>query len=184
MGYASAQRDDFTTILRPSEGGRESADGIEEKEEREEETDEDGNRDDDLQDNASALSSEPHESISAFCLRTGIEFPSSGYMKLMAVYDDGLSPAVSSSPIPTESIFCRICREGIHDDADDEPSAVAGGTTRVKLLKRRRPTKVSLRIMTMDLTDMIAKVSKFRIKKDLCTRTQCTVQIQLRWKTH
>lgn len=137
MDYASAQRDDFTTILRPSGGGRESADGIEEKEEREEETDEDGNRDDDLQDNASALSSEPHESISAFCLRTGIEFPSSGYMKLMAVYDDGLSPAVSSSPIPTEPIFCRICREGIHDDADDEPSAVAGGNDEGETVEKK-----------------------------------------------
>jgi len=38
----------------------------------------------------------------------------------MAVYDDGLSPPVSSSPLPTEQIFCRICREGVHDDADDE----------------------------------------------------------------
>jgi len=82
--------------------------------------DEDGNRDDELQDNASALSSEPYEPISSFCLRTGIEFPSSGYMKLMAIYEDGLSPAVSSSPLPTEPIFCRICREGLHDDADDE----------------------------------------------------------------
>lgn len=88
---------------------------------------EDGNRDDELQENASALSSEPYESVSmsAVCLRTGIEFPSSGYMKLMAMYDDGLSPGVSSSPLPNEPIFCRICREGLHDDADDEqPSPV------------------------------------------------------------
>lgn len=90
------------------------------EEEEREGNDEDENRDDDLQDNASALSSEPIESISSFCLRTGIKFPSSGYMKLMAIYDDGLSPAVSSSPLPSEPIFCRICREGLHDDADDE----------------------------------------------------------------
>mmetsp|Transcript_23389 Transcript_23389/g.51212 ORF Transcript_23389/g.51212 Transcript_23389/m.51212 type:complete len:779 (+) Transcript_23389:332-2668(+) len=91
------------------------------REEKDEEN-EDGNRDDadELQDNASALSSEPYESISAVCFRTGIEFPSSGYMKLMAMYEDGLSPAVSSAPLPTEPIFCRICREGLHDDADDE----------------------------------------------------------------
>ena len=124
MGYTSAQRDDFITMLRPSQGERDITDEMEG--EQREGNDEDGNRDDDLQDNASALSSEPHESISAFCLRTGIEFPSSGYMKLMAVYDDGLSPAVSSSPIPTEPIFCRICREGLHDDADEEPSIPTG----------------------------------------------------------
>jgi len=106
----------------------------EEEEDREDKDDEneDGNRDDELQDNASALSSEPYESISAFCLRTGIEFPSSGYMKLMGMYDDGLSPAVSSSPLPTEPIFCRICREGLHDDADDEqPSPTAETTNQV-----------------------------------------------------
>mmetsp|Transcript_9014 Transcript_9014/g.22348 ORF Transcript_9014/g.22348 Transcript_9014/m.22348 type:complete len:750 (+) Transcript_9014:172-2421(+) len=116
--FASAQRDDFTTTMRRSQEGGGSRD--ESEEEDREGTDEDGNREDDLQDVASALTSEPVESISAFCLRTGIEFPSSGYMKLMAVYDDGLSPAVSSSPNPTEPIFCRICREGLHDDADDE----------------------------------------------------------------
>ncbi len=114
----ASTRDNFAATQHRSQEGGGSRDDLEEEER--EGNDDDGNRDDDLQDNASALSSEPHESISAFCLRTGIEFPSSGYMKLMAVYDDGLSPAVSSSPIPTEQIFCRICREGLHDDADDE----------------------------------------------------------------
>jgi len=84
--------------------------------------DDGNNKDDEMnnEDNASALSAEPFESTSAICLRTGLSFPSSGYMKLLAIYDDGLSPPVSSYPLPSESIFCRICREGLHDDADDE----------------------------------------------------------------
>lgn len=127
-GGTSTQLEDSITALRQSQGSQargDSPEGLEEEEEEREGTDEDGIRDDELQDTASALSSEPYESISAFCLRTGIEFPSSGYMKLMTIYDDGLSPPVSSSPLPTEGIFCRICREGLHDDADDEQPSSA-----------------------------------------------------------
>lgn len=81
----------------------------------------DPTRDDEPQDNASTRSSEPFESTSALtCLRTGLIFPSSVAMKLMAVYDDGLSPTVTSAPLPSEPVFCRICREGLHDDADEE----------------------------------------------------------------
>jgi RING-variant domain len=73
------------------------------------------------QDNSSTLSSEPFESNSNLtCLRTGLVFPSSVAMKLLASYDDGLTPRVISAPLPSEPVFCRICREGIHDDADDE----------------------------------------------------------------
>lgn len=44
-------------------------------------------------------------------------------MKLMPVYDDGISPTVTSAPLPSEPVFCRICREGLHEDADeDQPS--------------------------------------------------------------
>lgn len=50
-------------------------------------------------------------------------FPSSNAMKLMADYDDGLVPTVTSAPLPSEPVFCRICREGLHDDDDeDQPS--------------------------------------------------------------
>jgi len=119
----STEREDSITALSQARG--DSTDDLEEEEEEREGNDENGNRDDELQDNASALSSEPYESISAFCLRTGIEFPSSGNMELMAIYDDGLSPPVSSSPLLSEPIFCRICREGLHDDADDEQPSSA-----------------------------------------------------------
>lgn len=86
----------------------------------------DPTRDDEPQDNASTRSSEPFESTSALtCLRTGLIFPSSVAMKLMAVYDDGLSPTVTSAPLPSEPVFCRICREGLHDDADDEQPSPA-----------------------------------------------------------
>jgi len=112
-GDTSKRQEDSMRALRRSQREIDTADDLEE-EERE------GNRD-----NASTLTSEPYESITAFCLRTGIEFPSSGYMKLMAMYDDGLSPAVGSSPLPSEPIFCRICREGLHDDADDEQPSPA-----------------------------------------------------------
>ena len=71
--------------------------------------------------------SEPCESAQALtCLRTGIPFQSSLAMKLLADYDDGIVPTISLAPFPTEPVFCRICREGLHDDADDEqPSAAA-----------------------------------------------------------
>lgn len=83
-------------------------------------------RDDEPQDNASTRSSEPFESTSALtCLRTGLIFPSSVAMKLMAVYDDGLSPTVTPAPLPSEPVFCRICREGLHDDADEEQPSPA-----------------------------------------------------------
>lgn len=72
------------------------------------------------------LSAEPFESNSKLtCLRTGLVFPSSVAMKLLAMYDDGLSPPVSSAPLPSEPVFCRICREGLHDDADDEQPSPA-----------------------------------------------------------
>jgi hypothetical protein len=58
-------------------------------------------------------------------LLTGLTFPSSVAMKLMAVYDDGLAPPVTSAPLPSEPVFCRICREGLHDDADDEQPSPA-----------------------------------------------------------
>ena len=75
-------------------------------------------RDDEPQDNASTRSSEPYEATAsaATCVRTGLIFPSSVGMKLLPVYDDGLSPTVTSAPLPSEPVFCRICREGLHDD--------------------------------------------------------------------
>mmetsp|Transcript_15661 Transcript_15661/g.17603 ORF Transcript_15661/g.17603 Transcript_15661/m.17603 type:complete len:786 (+) Transcript_15661:134-2491(+) len=122
-----ACREDLITNLRR---GRSEDDGDEKEEVDRAEDDNVGNEDDDGnnredddpndEDNASTLSAEPFESTSVFCLRTGLAFPSSGYMKLMAIYDDGLSPPISSYPVPSEPIFCRICREGLHDDADDE----------------------------------------------------------------
>ena len=86
-------------------------------------------RDDEPQDNAdvaSTRSSEPFESSSAvICLRTGLAFPSSVAMQLLAIYDDGLSPPVTSAPLPSEPVFCRICREGLHDDADEQQPSPA-----------------------------------------------------------
>ena len=59
------------------------------------------------------------------CRRTGLAFQSSDALKLMAIYDDGIAPSTVLPPFPTELVFCRICREGLHDDADDEQPAAA-----------------------------------------------------------
>jgi len=53
------------------------------------------------------------------CLRTGLVFPSSKSLQLLGSYDDGLIPPVSL-PIGNQSVFCRICRDGLHDTEDGE----------------------------------------------------------------
>lgn len=55
------------------------------------------------------------------CMRTGLYFPSSSAMQLLALYDDGLNPTVSQPPSSGEPVFCRICREGLHDDEEQAP---------------------------------------------------------------
>ncbi|CAB9501273.1 expressed unknown protein [Seminavis robusta] len=86
----------------------------------------DPTRDDEPQDAGSTPSAEPFEGSSKLnCLRTGLVFPSSKAMKLMAAYDDGINPTVSSAPLPTEPVFCRICREGLHDEDEQQPSGAA-----------------------------------------------------------
>lgn len=99
---------------------------------RKDDVDDDGNNEDDdepnNEDSASTLSAEPFKLTSSFCLRTRLPFPSSRYIKCLGIYDDGLSPAVSSYPLPSESIFCRICREGLHDDVDDDQPSPATET--------------------------------------------------------
>ena len=59
----------------------------------------------------------------AVCLRTSLPFQTSPAMKLLPSYDDGLNPSVAMMPWNTEPVFCRICREGLHEDADDEQPA-------------------------------------------------------------
>ncbi len=58
------------------------------------------------------------------CESTGLYFPSTTTMELLANYDDGLStlPAVSTDDgmggeggFGGEPVFCRICRDGLHD---------------------------------------------------------------------
>lgn len=60
------------------------------------------------------------------CLRTGLDFATSPTLKLMPAYDDGLNPSVSLTPFQNENVFCRICREGLHDDDGDEQPAPEG----------------------------------------------------------
>lgn len=69
---------------------------------------------------------ESTQAMSLTCLRTGLSFQSSAAMKLMAVYEDGVSPPVAVTPFSQEPVFCRICREGLHDDADEEQPSPAG----------------------------------------------------------
>lgn len=55
------------------------------------------------------------------CRRTGIEFRSSPQLQLLH-YDDGIipSPILTTYYHPTEPVFCRICREGLHEDVDEQ----------------------------------------------------------------
>ena len=72
--------------------------------------------------------SEPFlSSKSVMCIRTGLAFPTSSAMKLLPAYDDGFPPPPASLvPFTTEPVFCRICREGLHEDADGmQPTASA-----------------------------------------------------------
>lgn len=88
---------------------------------------EDGDFDDpNREETGSMPPSEPNESPPPMtCVRTGLAFQSSKVMKLLSMYDDGVCPPVAHAPFPTESVFCRICREGLHDDADDQQPAAA-----------------------------------------------------------
>jgi RING-variant domain len=52
------------------------------------------------------------------CLRTGVVFPSSSALTLLGGYDDGLTPPVTI-PLEGQNVFCRICREGLHDDDEN-----------------------------------------------------------------
>jgi len=78
------------------------------------------------------------------CESTGLYFPSTTTMELLATYDDGIdrAPSISSIADQTddeggsgEPVFCRICREGIHDvdydfemEGQGQPSQEAGPT--------------------------------------------------------
>jgi len=67
------------------------------------------------------------------CETTGLYFPSTTTMELLAPYDDGISglSVVSTDDNDNEDgpggepVFCRICREGLHD-VDDEFEAAGG----------------------------------------------------------
>jgi hypothetical protein len=126
----NTQEDTYVTIESTESGQIKFTTAAVEQEEERDGNDEGGidpNKDEEPQDNLSTLSAEPFESSTSLlkCLRTGLIFPSSVAMKLLSMYDDGLSPPVSSAPLPSEAVFCRICREGLHDDADDEQPSPA-----------------------------------------------------------
>ena len=70
------------------------------------------------------------------CRRTGLAFQSSDVLQLLAVYDDGVQPSTVLPPFPTEPVFCRICREGLHDDADEEQPAAAQDEDRAGAMSR------------------------------------------------
>mmetsp|Transcript_13638 Transcript_13638/g.19082 ORF Transcript_13638/g.19082 Transcript_13638/m.19082 type:complete len:770 (+) Transcript_13638:165-2474(+) len=55
------------------------------------------------------------------CMRSGLYYPSSSAMQLLSIYSDGLTdspPAANEEPV-----FCRICREGLHDvEVEETPT--------------------------------------------------------------
>lgn len=104
-----------------------------------------------------------------FCEATGLCFPSSSIMELLPMYDDGLryqnvsSLSVDGSKYDVtkqnfgEPVFCRICREGIHDvdystiHIDNELDRISSGTEAVSSsviqgenLSRRPDDKIDL----------------------------------------
>ena len=67
--------------------------------------------------------SDSHSRFVPRCESTGLYYPSTTTMQLLAAYDDGIDPAPSVTSIADETeddgagepVFCRICREGLHD---------------------------------------------------------------------
>lgn len=78
---------------------------------------------DDRAEENNSMPSEPFEADDRkfVCRRTSLPFPSSSVLKLLTSYDDQVRTALP--PYPTEQVFCRICREGLHDDAEELPAA-------------------------------------------------------------
>lgn len=67
------------------------------------------------------------------CDSTGIYYPTSPAMELLPTYNDGLSGRAGSDEIDEngrEPIFCRICREGIHDIDYDFQAEGSNGINR------------------------------------------------------
>ena len=79
------------------------------------------------------------------CESTGLYFPSTTTMELLGIYDDGIShgpaPSITSLDDDGESgepVFCRICREGLHDvDYDFEMEVTAGVSSSAPLPNNR-----------------------------------------------
>ena len=134
---------------------------IPDDEEDDDEDDEDDDDDEDGGDEGLVTPSAADASLdprrpSLACLRTGLKFISSDEMKLLPMYDDGLSPPVCALATPSstagkwanwvsptmEPVFCRICREGLHDDADDEQPSAAADNEADEGGGRTRPTPV------------------------------------------
>lgn len=61
-------------------------------------------------------------STTLVCQRTKLKFPTSELFQLL-YYDDGIIPSTTIHTSPQEHVFCRICREGLHDDAEELPAA-------------------------------------------------------------
>lgn len=103
--------------------------------------------------------SEPMESSGPHvltCIRTGLSFPTSAAMNLMSTYDDGVSPPVALTPFSLEPVFCRICREGLHDDADEEQPSPAGAEDPGDEDQGRDPSSHSLGEQDMMTGELIA----------------------------
>jgi len=90
----------------------------------------------------------PPKMTELMCQETGVHYPTSLAMKMLMMYDDGLSgrcsedagkgmeELLSISAEHGEPVFCRICREGLHDvnydleTATEQPRAEGVGTPR------------------------------------------------------
>ena len=94
------------------------------------------------EENNSMPSSEPFEvdDRRMVCRRSGLSFPTNSSLKLLTLYDDQVRAALP--PFPTEQVFCRICREGLHDDAEEIPAA-AGDEADISQFGDHDPHEIS-----------------------------------------
>jgi len=63
---------------------------------------------------------ETSDNLAPRCSRTGLYYPSSSAMELLTGYDDGLHLKSFAHNDTLSPVFCRICREGLHDVSEDE----------------------------------------------------------------
>jgi hypothetical protein len=99
----------------------------------------------------SGVVSKPMDSILPICSSSGLYYPTSPAMEILVAYEDGLSNPITGDDSDLsrtdggEPVFCRICREGLHDVNYDTAAAEEeeGGGPTSKSTTTSATTRVS-----------------------------------------